>query len=79
MLEARVHASPSNMVDVRWYHEDRFIDDANDDRYTASSEGDIYRLEVNEVSESELGRYTVVISLNGLNATDSVQLRFSGK
>ena len=66
------------MVDVRWYHEDRFIDDANDDRYTASSEGDIYRLEVNSVSESELGRYTVVISLNGLNATDSVQLRIHG-
>ena len=67
------------MTVLRWYHEERLIDTANEPSYTASSNGDIYSLQVNSVSETELGKYTVVVSLNGLNATDSVRLRFPGK
>ena len=67
------------MTVVRWYHEERLIDIANEPSYTASSNGDIYSLQVNSVSETELGKYTVVVSLDGLNATDSVTLSFAGK
>ena len=67
------------MTVVRWYHEERLIDIANEPSYTASSDGDIYSLQVNSVSETELGKYTVVVSLDGLNATDSVTLSFAGK
>ena len=77
-LEARVHASSSSMAVVRWYHANRIINDANENSYTASSEGDIYRLEVNSVSESELGRYTVVVTLDGRMANDTTTLSYPG-
>ena len=77
-LEARVFASPSDSATVRWYHRGTLIDDVNDNRYTASSEGDIHRLRVSSVSETETGEYTIVVSLNGVNSTDSISLNFPG-
>ena len=77
-LEARVHASSSSMAVVRWYHANRLINDASENSYTASSEGDIYRLEVNSVSESELGKYTVVVTLDGRMANDTTTLSYPG-
>ena len=70
--------SPSNSALVQWYHNGRLIDTANEARYMASSDGDIRRLEVNRVSENELGEYMIVVSLNGLNATDRIALNFPG-
>ena len=78
MLEARVFSSPSDSALVQWYHKGRLIDTANEARYVASSDGDIRRLEVNRVSENELGEYMIVVSLNGLNATDRITLNFPG-
>ena len=71
-------ASPSDSATVRWYHRGTLIDDVNDNRYTASSEGDIHRLRVSSVSETETGEYTIVVSLNGVNSTDSISLNFPG-
>ena len=80
MLTARVFTSASvaNLTRVNWYHEGRRIDDVREERYTARSEGDTYQLELNNVSNNELGKYEIVVSLNGVNATDAIQVRFPG-
>ena len=71
-------ASPLSQAVVQWYHEGRLIDDATESSYTASSDGDLYRLRVNGVSENEVGEYTIVVTLNGVNATDEIALHFPG-
>ena len=76
-LEARVFASPNNAT-IMWYYQGTLIDIANDPRYTASSSGDIYSLTVSSVSETEIGEYTIVVSLNGINSSDTVRLNFLG-
>ena len=78
MARVFASASPANLTQVNWYHEGRLIVDINEERYTAKSDGEIYQLELNSVSESELGRYEIVVSLNGVNATDTIQVRFPG-
>ena len=77
-LEARVFASPLNTATVSWYHQGTPIDIANDARYTTSSSGDIYSLTVSSVSEAEIGEYMIVVCLNGMNSSDTVQLNFPG-
>ena len=71
-------ATPSDSATVRWYHQGTLIDDVIDNRYTASSEGDIHRLRVSSVSEAETGEYTIVVSLNGVTANDTTVLAFLG-
>ena len=75
-LEARVHATPQNQASVRWYHEERFINDATEPRYTVSSDGDIYRLVVSNIGNNEVGRYTIVASLNGVSTNDTALISF---
>lgn len=77
-LEARVFASPSNTATVSWYHRGALLDPANDARYTTSSSGDMYSLTVSSVSEAEVGEYTIVVSLNGVTANDTIMLTFPG-
>ena len=77
-LEARVFASPAESAVVQWYHEGRLIDDANETDYTINSRGDICMLTVDSVSKDKIGRYTVVVILNGVNVTDQISLEFPG-
>ena len=63
---------------MRWYHRGTLIDIANDNGYTTSSSGDIYSLTVSSVSEAEIGDYTIVVSLNGVTANDTIRLAFPG-
>ena len=63
---------------MQWYHEGRPIDDTTEASYTASSTGDLHRLTVSGVSGNKVGEYTVVVTLNGLNATDRITLQFPG-
>ena len=76
-LEARVFASPNNAT-IMWYYQGTLIDIANDPRYTASSSGDMYSLTVSSVSEAKVGEYTIVVSLNGMTANDTIMLAFPG-
>ena len=78
-LEARVFASPPESAVVQWYHRGRLIDDATESLYAATSAGDSYRLTVHGVSENEVGEYTIVVTLNGRNATDRITLLLTGK
>ena len=78
MARVFASASPPSLTHVNWYHKGKLIDDISDERYTARSEGDIYQLELNNVSSNELGKYEIVVSLNGVNATDTIQVRFPG-
>ena len=71
-------ASPPESAVVQWYHEGRLIDDASESQYTATSSGDIHMLTVNSVSANEIGEYTIVVILNGVNATDGILLDFPG-
>ena len=71
-------ASPAESAVVQWYHEGRLIDDANEADYTINSRGDIRMLTVDSVSKDEIGRYTVVVILNGVNVTDQISLEFPG-
>ena len=71
-------ASPTESAVVVWYHKGRLIDDANEPQYTATSSGDIHRLMVASVGENEVGEYTIVVTLDGLNATDGIVLNFPG-
>ena len=75
-LEARV--SPPDSAVVQWYHEGRLIDDASEAEYTATSSGDIRMLTVVSVSENEIGEYTIVVTFNGVNATDGILMEFPG-
>ena len=77
-LEAKVFASPPESAIVMWYHQETLINAASDARYTTRTVGDIYRLEVNSVSESEVGLYRIVVSLNGMSANDTIMLGFPG-
>ena len=77
-LEARVFASPLNLAVVQWYHQGRLIDDTTETSYTASSSGDIYTLTVNPVNANEVGEYSIIVTLSGLNATDRITLLFPG-
>ena len=77
-LEARVFASPPESAVVQWYHKERLIDNATESSYTTTSVGDLYRLTVNGVSENEVGEYTIVVTLNGRNATDRITLSLPG-
>ena len=77
-LEATVYASPADLALVQWYHERTFINTLNETGYTASQHGDIHTLEIESVSENELGEYTIVVTLEGLNATDDIILKFLG-
>ena len=77
-LEARVFASPLDQAVVQWYHRGRLINDNAEIPYTASSNGDLYRLTVNSVSGNEVGEYSIVVSLNGLRASDRITVLFSG-
>ncbi len=77
-LEARVFASPLNQAIVQWFHSGRLRNDATESSYTATSTGDTYRLTVNGASENEVGEYTIVVTLDGRNATDSITLLIPG-
>ena len=77
-LEARVFASAPESAVVQWYHRERLINDATEAKYTATSAGDLYRLTVHGVSENEVGEYTIVVTLNGRNATDRITLNLPG-
>ena len=63
---------------MQWYHKGRLIDAANEAQYTATLSGDIRMLTVDRVSETEIGEYTIVVILNGVNATDGIMLDFPG-
>ena len=63
---------------MQWYHEGRLINDATESSYIAISAGDSYRLTVNEVSEREVGEYSIIVTLSGANATDRITLLFPG-
>lgn len=78
MAKVFVSASPVNLTHVNWYHKGRLIDHINEERYRARSDGEIYQLELNNVSENELGKYEILVSLNGMNVTDTIQVRFPG-
>ena len=71
-------ASPLNLAVVQWYHQGRLIDDTTETSYTASSSGDTYTLTVNGVSANEVGEYSIIVTLSGLNATDRITLLFPG-
>ena len=73
-----MYASPADLALVQWYHETRFINTLNETGYTASQYGDIHRLEIESVGENELGEYTIVVTLEGLNTTDDIILKFLG-
>ena len=77
-LEARVFASPLSLAVVQWYHQGRLIDDTTEASYATNSSGDIYTLRVNGVSANEVGEYSIVVTLNGLNVTDRITLLFPG-
>ena len=77
-LEARVFASPPNTATVSWHHRGTLIDVANDARYAMSSSGDIYSLTVSSVSQAEVGEYTIVVSLNGVDTNDTIMLDLLG-
>jgi hypothetical protein len=80
IIEATVHASPADSaVVVQWYHNATLIDTSNDTGYTTSQDGSRHRLEIESVSESELGEYTIVVSIDGVNATDEIILKFHGE
>ena len=64
---------------MQWYHRGRLIDDITESLYTATSAGDSYRLTVHGVSENEVGEYTIVVTLDGRNATDRITLLLTGK
>ena len=78
-LEATILASPAESAVVQWYHRGRLIDDVNEAQYTATSSGDIRRLRVDNVSSNKIGEYTIVVIVNGMNATDGVMLAFPGR
>ena len=73
-----MYASPADSALVQWYYEGRLIDILNETGYTASHDGDIHRLEIDSVGESELGEYAIVVSLDGSNATDEITLKLLG-
>ena len=76
-LEARVFASPAESATITWYHNERLIN-TSEVRYRATSDGDIYRLEVNNVTQNVVGLYRIVVSLNGMSANDTIMLSFPG-
>ena len=78
-LEARVFASPPESAVVQWYHRGRLIDNVTESSYTATSAGDSHRLTLHGVSENEVGEYTIVVTLDGRNATDRITLLLIGK
>ena len=77
-LEARVLVSSPESAIVAWYHQGIPIDVASDTRYTTTTDGNVYRLEVNSVSESEVGLYRIVVTLDGRSANDTIMLGFPG-
>ena len=81
IVEASVYASPADSALVKWYHGTRFIDLLNVTDYSTSvsQDGDVHRLEIESVGETELGEYLIVVTLGELNASDEILLTFLGK
>ena len=78
-IEATVHASPADSALVQWYHNATLINTLNDTRYSTSQDGSAHRLEIENVSDNELGEYEVVVSVGGVNASDEITLEFFGE
>ena len=75
-----MYASPADSALVQWYHNATHINTLNDTVYTTrSQDGGTHRLEIENVSENELGEYVIVVSIDGVNATDEITLEFIGE
>ena len=76
-----MHASPADSAVVQWYHNATLINTSNETGYSTSTsqDGSRHRLEIDSVSESELGVYVIVLSIDGDNATDEIILKFHGE
>ena len=71
-----MHASPADSALVQWYHNATLISILNETGYTTSQDGSI--LEIESVGEDELGEYVIVVSVDGVNASDEIILKFKG-
>ena len=78
---ATVHSSSQTALQVDWYYQGVLLDPASDTRYSegVTESGSVHFLSVMNVDSDVLGRYSVVVVVDGRNATDTVWLMFPGK
>ncbi len=75
-----MHSSSENPLSVAWFFQGMLLDTTNNPRYSVSvaESGSLQMLSVVNVNADVLGQYSVVVTVDGQNATDSVQLLHPG-
>ena len=81
MIEVTVHTTSPSPLTIQWFHEGNLIDTSGGDaRYQVNStSAGVQTLSVVSVEEGLLGRYDVVVSVEGRSGNATARLLFAGK
>ena len=77
-ITAIVYSSGGSASQVDWYFQGMRLDPTSNPRYSVEENEDVHSLSVMNVDSDVLGQYSAVVTANGRNATDTVQLSLPG-
>ena len=78
-LIATVYAFPQEDAIAEWYLNGQRINIDSDNRYSSNTDGNQYTLQLRSVDASLLGEYEIVVTVQGQNSSDFVNLTFPGE
>ena len=79
-IRATTYTSSQSDFTIDWYHGGIAVNTTASNHYSVVREGiHVYTLSVSSVDPSRLGIYEVVVTVNGRNQSDIVQLMLPGK